>query len=343
MTSTTEKKKVENIIINPLKASGSARYTLFPLEDALENIWSHYKSQQRNFWTAEEIDMSKDREAFKKLTEKEQYFVIMVLAFFAASDGIVMRNITENFLSEVEAPEAVICYNWQNMMEGIHSECYSLLIDNYIESEQEKTRLFKAMETIPIIQKKAEWALKWLESKTATFAERLVAYACVEGIHFSGSFCAVFWLKKRKKGLEGLFLANELISRDEGQHTEYAYMLNRIMKGVGEALSTGRVLEIVQKAVLVEKEFVCEALPVALIGMNSDLMCQYIEFVADRVLVNLGVERHYQVSNPFPWMETISMVGKTNFFEKRLGDYGLANVKTRQTEHSNKFEFVTDF
>ena len=341
--SAVEEKHVATVAENPLKASGSARYTLFPLKDELMEIWNHYKAQQRNFWTAEEIDMSKDRAAFELLTKDEQHFVLMVLAFFAASDGIVMRNISENFLSEVEAPEAVTCYSWQNMMEGIHSETYSLLVENYLEDQKEKLKIFAAIENFPIIKKKADWALQWLEEETASFPERLVAYACVEGIHFSGSFCAVFWLKKRKKGLDGLFLANELISRDEGQHTEYAFMLNRLLRKYNQALDGHRILEIVQEAVEVEKEFVCDALPVALIGMNQDLMCQYIEFVADRVLVNLGAQRHYGSSNPFPWMDTISMVGKTNFFEKRLGDYGLANVKTQKTEHSNKFEFVADF
>jgi len=327
--------------VNPFAADGSARYTLFPIK--FQEIWEHYKKQQRSFWTVEEVDLSKEHIGWQTLSQDEKHFVKMVLAFFAASDGIVMRNISENFLQEVEVPEACICYAWQNMMEGIHSELYSVLIDTIIPDTKEQDRLFAAMETIPTIRKKAEWALHWIGSKSATFAQRLVAFAAVEGIFFSGSFCSIFWLRKRKIEMPGLFLSNEFIARDEGMHTEYACLLYGILRQHGQGLGDQEFHQLMTDAVDVEKEFVNSSVPVALVGMNADLMCQYIEYVADRLMESLGHEKAYGTKNPFPWMETISMAGKTNFFEKRSGDYGMANVKTSKTQHTHEFQFVKDF
>jgi ribonucleotide reductase beta subunit family protein with ferritin-like domain len=344
--SEVEEKDVERRVcpsppVNPFAAEGSGRYTLFPIK--FQEIWEHYKKQQRSFWTVEEIDLSKERIGWQGLSDHEQHFIKMVLAFFAASDGIVMRNISENFLQEVEVPEACICYAWQNMIEGIHSEMYSVLIDTIIPDTKEQDRLFASMETIPTIRKKAEWALRWIDSKTATFAQRLVAFAAVEGIFFSGSFASIFWLRKRKIEMPGLFLSNEFISRDEGMHTEYACLLYRILRRHGQGLGDQEFHQLMREAVEVEQDFVKSAVPVALVGMNADLMAQYIEYVADRLMESMGHEKLYRVKNPFPWMETISMAGKTNFFEKRSGDYGMANVKTAKTQHTHEFQFVKDF
>lgn len=298
-----------------------SRFVLFPI--VYQDIWDKYKQQTAVYWTAEEIDLSKDRTDWDKLTENERYFIKNILAFFAGSDGIVLENLGTRFLSEVQIPEARCFYGFQLMMENIHSETYSLLIDTYIKDPQEKMKLFNAIETIPCVKNKAEWALKWIGDKKASFALRLIAFAIVEGIFFSGSFCAIYWLKKRGL-MPGLTFSNELISRDEGLHTEFAtllynnYIVNKEDKEVVE--------QIIKEAVNIEKEFITESLPCNLIGMNSQLMKQYIEFVADRLLTQLGYDKIYHNNNPFDFMEMISMTGKTNFFEKRVSEYSKAGV-----------------
>lgn len=304
------------------------RFVLFPIKYG--TIWEMYKKHMASFWTAEEIDLSQDTKDWKALSNDEQHFVKMVLAFFAASDGIVLENLAERFMSDVQVPEARCFYAFQMAMENVHSETYSLLIDTYIKDPSEKQHLFHAMETIPSVARKGEWALKWIKSSDS-FAERLVAFAAVEGIFFSGSFCAIFWLKKRGK-MPGLTFSNELISRDEGLHTDFACLLYSMLE---ERLSRDRVLEIIGNAVEIEKEFVTTSLPVSLIGMNADLMSQYIEFVADRLIVTLGYEKHYGTSNPFEWMEMISLQGKTNFFEKRVGEYQKAGVMSSLNEEES--------
>lgn len=274
-------------------------------------------------WRAEEIDLSKDMKHWESLTEKERHFIKMILAFFAASDGIVVENLGMRFLSEVQLPEARTAYGFQLMMENVHSETYSLLIDTYIKDKEEKTKLFQALDNFPCIRKKGDWAIKWINDNRSSFAARLVAFACVEGIFFSGAFCSIYWLKKRGL-MPGLTFSNELISRDEGMHTDLAVMLfNKLNK----KLNKSKVKEIVREAVSIEKEFICEALPCKLIGMNAKLMSQYIEFVADRLLVQLGCSKEYKVENPFDFMEMISLEGKTNFFEKRVADYSLVSDK----------------
>lgn len=282
-----------------------------------------YKFHAAAFWTAEEIDLAEDAKDWKKLNANEQHFLKHVLAFFAASDGIVNENLVTNFADEVQWAEARCFYGFQIMMENIHAETYSLLIDAYITDPDEKTHLFNALETVPSVRKKGTWALKWLSRKKGSFAQRLVAFAAVEGIFFSGSFCAIFWLKKRGL-MPGLTFSNELISRDEGLHCDFACLLhNKLIRGAGENM----IHRIIAEAVEIEIEFVTSALPVELIGMNAGLMRQYIEFVADRLLVSLNSSKLYNVSNPFPWMEMISMQGKTNFFEKRVGEYQKSGVK----------------
>jgi ribonucleoside-diphosphate reductase beta chain len=282
-----------------------------------------YKLHAAAFWTAEEIDLAEDAKDWKKLNANEQHFLKHVLAFFAASDGIVNENLVTNFADEVQWAEARCFYGFQIMMENIHAETYSLLIDAYITDPDEKTHLFNALETVPSVRKKGTWALKWLSRKKGSFAQRLVAFAAVEGIFFSGSFCAIFWLKKRGL-MPGLTFSNELISRDEGLHCDFACLLhNKLIRGAGENM----IHRIIAEAVDIETEFVTSALPVELIGMNAGLMRQYIEFVADRLLVSLNSSKLYNVSNPFPWMEMISMQGKTNFFEKRVGEYQKSGVK----------------
>jgi ribonucleotide reductase beta subunit family protein with ferritin-like domain len=274
-------------------------------------------------WRAEEIDLSKDMKHWESLTDPERHFIKMILAFFAASDGIVVENLGMRFLSEVQLPEARTAYGFQLMMENVHSETYSLLIDTYIKDQAEKTRLFQALNNFPCIKKKGDWAIKWINDNRSSFAARLVAFACVEGIFFSGAFCSIYWLKKRGL-MPGLTFSNELISRDEGMHTDLAIMLfNKLNK----KLNKSKVKEIVREAVTIEKEFICEALPCKLIGMNAKLMSQYIEFVADRLLVQLGCTKEYKVENPFDFMEMISLEGKTNFFEKRVADYSLVSDK----------------
>lgn len=310
----------------PLLMENKNRFVLFPIQH--KEIWEMYKKHEASFWTAEEIDLSQDQKDWDSLSGDEKHFIKHILGFFAASDGIVLENLGERFLTEVQLPEARCFYGFQLAMENIHSETYSLLLDTYIKDTQEKADMFNAIETVPAIQKKAEWAMKWITCGN-TFAERLVAFAAVEGIFFSGSFCAIYWLKKRGK-MPGLTFSNELISRDEGLHCDFACLLyNNLQK---TKLPESTVLEIIKNAVTIEKEFVCDAIPCALIGMNAQLMSQYIEFVADRLLDALGCKKVYNVTNPFEWMEMISLQGKTNFFEKRVGEYQKAGVMSSEAD-----------
>lgn len=306
--------------IEPILQENPNRFVLFPIQH--DDIWAFYKKSEASFWTAEEIDLSADLvDWHEKLNDDERHFVKHVLAFFAASDGIVNENLAENFVAEVQYTEAKFFYGFQIMMENIHSETYSLLIDTYIKDPKEKDFLFNAIDNLPCVTKKANWALRWIEQ--GSFAERLIAFAAVEGIFFSGSFCSIFWLKKRGL-MPGLSFSNELISRDEGMHCDFACLLYN--DHVVNKLPKDTVRDVIVDAVTIEKEFVSDALPVGLIGMNADLMCQYIEFVADRLLVALNHEKIYNVENPFPWMDMISLQGKTNFFEKRVGDYQKSGV-----------------
>ena len=298
------------------------RFVLFPLQH--HDIWEFYKKAQASFWTAEEIDLSSDLSDWEKLNAGEQHFVKHVLAFFAASDGIVNENLAENFVSEVQYTEAKFFYGFQIMMENIHSETYSLLIDTYIKDKEEQNHLFNAIDTVPAVQKKAEWALKWIGSES--FVERIIAFAAVEGIFFSGSFCSIFWLKKRGL-MPGLSFSNELISRDEGLHTDFAVHLYK--HHIQDKLSKERLIEIIDSALTIEKEFITEALPVSLIGMNYDLMKQYLEYVSDRLLIDLGVGKVYNSDNPFDFMKNIAMENKTNFFEKRVGEYSKQGVGSK--------------
>ena len=310
--------------IEPMLEENLDRFVLFPIEH--DDIWTSYKH------------LAEDLKDWKNLNKDEQHFVKHILAFFAASDGIVNENLVMNFSNEVCWPEARAFYGFQIMMENIHAETYSLLIDTYIEDEKEKDHLFKALETVPSVQKKGDWALKWLSRKRGSFAERLVAFAAVEGIFFSGSFCAIFWLKKRGL-MPGLTFSNELISRDEGLHCDFACLLhNKLLRGAGENV----IRRIIAEAVDIEIEFVTKALPVNLIGMNADLMTQYIQFVADRLLVQLECSKIYNVGNPFPWMEMISMQGKTNFFEKRVAEYQKAGVMDSASLGSVQQRFSVD-
>lgn len=316
----------------PILDDNPNRFVLFPIEH--DDIWSFYKKSEASFWTAEEIDLEPDLVDWNtKLNDDERFFVKHVLAFFAASDGIVNENLAENFVAEVQYTEAKFFYGFQIMMENIHSETYSLLIDTYIKDKEEKHKLFNAIETLDCVKRKANWALSWIDN--GSFAERLVAFAAVEGIFFSGSFCSIFWLKKRGL-MPGLSFSNELISRDEGMHCDFACLL--YTEHLVNQLPKSTVVEIITEAVNIEKEFVTDALPVKLIGMNSDLMTQYIEFVADRLLVELGNEKIYNATNPFDFMEMISLQGKTNFFEKRVGEYQKAGILSKETNTS----FSTD-
>jgi len=300
----------------PLLKDNPNRFVILPIQ--YDDIWAMYKKAQASFWTAEEVDLEKDlRDWNEKLKDDERYFISHVLAFFAASDGIVNENLVERFMQEIQIPEARCFYGFQIMMENIHSEMYSLLIDTYIKDRRERERLFNAIETFPAIKKKAQWALRWINSNRATYAERVIAFASVEGIFFSGSFAAIFWLKKRGL-MPGLSFSNELISRDEGLHTDFACLM---YKHLVNKPDKERVYEIVKDAVDIECEFLTEALPVRLIGMNSDLMVEYIKFVADRLLIELDCEKLYNTTNPFDFMENISLEGKTNFFEKKVGEY----------------------
>lgn len=306
------------------------RFVIFPIKH--KEIWDAYKKQQTSFWTAEEIDFSKDHNDWENLKLDEKHFIKHVLAFFAASDGIVNMNLLERFLNEVNVLEAKVCYTWQAMMENIHSEVYSLMIDTYIKDTTEKNYLFNAMKNIPCVQKKAKWAMKWIESEES-FAKRLVAFAIVEGIFFSGSFCAIYWLKERNL-MPGLTLSNEFIARDEGMHCDFACLLYSMLK---HKLDYDIIKEIVKEAVEIETEFITESLPCNLIGMNSSLMTEYIKYVADRLIRNLGYKNMYNASNPFNFMENISLQGKTNFFESRVSQYKKADL-SKQT-----FSFDDDF
>lgn len=306
------------------------RFVLFPIK--YPKIWEMYKKAEASFWTAEEIDLSHDQKDWEKLNDGERHFVSHVLAFFAASDGIVNENLAVNFMQEVQLPEARCFYGFQIMIENIHSETYSLLIDTYIKDSKEKDRLFHALETVPCVKKKAEWAIRWISN--GSFAERLIAFAAVEGIFFSGSFCSIFWLKKRGL-MPGLSFSNELISRDEGLHCDFACLLYEMLE---VKPSEKEVQAVIADAVKIEQEFVTSALPVDLIGMNAKLMSQYIEFVADRLLVSLGCNKIYNTTNPFDFMELISLQGKTNFFEKRVAEYQKAGVMGNKDEKLFKMD-----
>jgi ribonucleotide reductase beta subunit family protein with ferritin-like domain len=319
--------------IEPLLQEDDNRFVMFPIAD--DSIWQMYKKQVDCFWRAEEVDLSKDLTHWETLTDKEKYFISMILAFFAASDGIVLENLGMRFMSEVQLPEARAFYGFQIAMENIHSEMYSLLIETYINDKTEKNKLFHAIENFPCIKKKADWAIKWINDKRSSFATRLIAFACVEGIFFSGAFCSIYWLKKRGL-MPGLTFSNELISRDEALHTEFAILL---YTKLNKKLTKSRINDIIKEAVEIEKEFINEALPCRLIGMNAKLMSQYIEFVADRLCLQLGYDKIYNSTNPFEFMELISVEGKTNFFEKRVGEYALATKDRRGDEFDLDCEF----
>ena len=320
--------------MEPLLAPENNRMTVYPIKN--KSIWEAYKQQMAAFWTAEEIDFSKDFDDFKKLNENEQHFVKMVLAFFAASDTIVNINLAERFTQEVQSREAVVAYQFQIMMENIHSEVYSLMIDNIVRDKTEKTKLLNAIEHFDCIKKKAEWAFKWIKSDTP-FAQRLIAFAIVEGIFFSGSFCSIYWLKK-KNLMPGLCDSNELISRDEGMHTDFACLLYSQIK---KRLDYSIVKKMFEEAVEIERQFICESLPCSLLGMNNELMTDYIKFVADRLLVTLKYPKIWGTKNPFDFMESISMEGKTNFFESRPTQYQKSAVLNISNE--NQFELTDDF
>ena len=319
----------------PLLKNNSSRFVLFPIKYG--DIWEFYKKAEASFWTAEEIDLSQDIKHWEdKLTKDERFFISRVLAFFAASDGIVNENLVVRFSKEVQIPEARCFYGFQIMIENIHAETYSLLIDTYIKDPKERDFLFRAIETVPCVGKKADWALRWIEDQAAPFGERLVAFAAVEGIFFSGSFAAIFWLKKRGL-MPGLTFSNELISRDEGLHCDFACLLHRHLN---IKTPPDTICRIITEAVAIEQDFLTEALPVALIGMNCGMMCRYIEFCADRLLVALGLPKHYNTENPFDFMDLISLQGKTNFFEKRVGEYQKAGVASGD---SKQFTLDADF
>jgi ribonucleoside-diphosphate reductase beta chain len=322
--------------VEPILQENKNRFVIFPIKH--HDIWEWYKKMEASFWTAEEIDLSQDINDWNnKLNDEERYFIKHILAFFAASDGIVNENLAENFVNEVQYAEAKFFYGFQIMMENIHSETYSLLIDTYVKDESERDELFNALEVFPAIKKKADWALKWIESDS--FAERLIAFAAVEGIFFSGAFCSIYWLKKRGL-MPGLTFSNELISRDEGVHCDFAvhlhnhHLVNKVPKS--------RIREIIVDALNIEREFITESLPVSLIGMNAALMTQYLEFVADRLLVELGCDREYNTSNPFDFMDMISLQGKTNFFEKKVAEYQKSGVMNTDSQ-AQKISFDADF
>jgi ribonucleoside-diphosphate reductase subunit M2 len=320
---------------DPLLMDNPNRWVMFPIQ--YPAIWEMYKKHEASFWTAEEIDLSQDNKDWEKLSEGEQHFIKHVLAFFAASDGIVLENLASQFSTEVQLPEARAFYGFQMAMENIHSETYSLLIEQYIREPAEKERIFDAIHTMPAVREKAEWAVQWMQ-KDNSFAERVVAFAAVEGILFSGSFCAIYWLKKRGL-MPGLTFSNELISRDEGLHTEFACLLYGMLQN---KLPDEIVHGIIKGAVAAERRFICDALSCDLIGMNNELMTKYIEFVADRLLTALGHPKLFNASNPFDWMELISLQGKTNFFEKRVGEYQKAGVMASTNESSDGPGFALD-
>ena len=319
--------------LEPLLMPDDNRFVMFPIK--YQDIWDMYQKQVDCFWRPEEIDLSKDLTHWDALNKDERFFISMILAFFAASDGIVLENLAERFMSDVQVSEARAFYGFQIAMENIHSHTYSNLIETYIKDKEEKHMLFNAITNFPCIKKKSDWAQKWIHDNRSSFATRLVAFACVEGIFFSGAFCSIFWLKKRGL-MPGLTFSNELISRDEALHCEFAVLLySKLVK----KMDKNRIHEIIKEAVEIETEFICEALPCKLIGMNSELMTQYIQFVADRLCVQLGYKKIYNVSNCFDFMELISLESKTNFFERSVSDYALANKRTTD----NDFEFTNDF
>lgn len=325
---------MSKILDEPLLQETKNRFVLFPIKH--HDIWQMYKQAEASFWTAEEIDLAQDLKDWENLNDGEKHFISHVLAFFAASDGIVNENLVVNFMKEIQQPEARCFYGFQVMMENIHAETYSLLIDTYIKDIKEREHLFNALETVPCVSKKAEWALRWIDSEH--FTERLIAFAAIEGIFFSGSFCSIFWLKKRGL-MPGLSFSNELISRDEGLHCDFACLLYN--NYIQNKLTKERIIQIITEAVEIEKEFVTDALPVDLIGMNAKMMVEYIEFVADRLLTELGCEKYYKSSNPFDFMEMISLQGKTNFFEKRVAEYKKAGVSS--TKDQQTFSLDEDF
>ena len=317
----------------PLLIPDDNRFVMFPIKH--NDIWQMYEKQVDCFWRPQEIDLTRDVKHWETLNEDEQLFISMILAFFAASDGIVLENLATRFMSDVQLSEARAFYGFQIAMENIHSHTYSLLIETYIKNDEQKDILFRAIEHYPCIKKKAEWAKKWIHDNRSSFASRLVAFACIEGIFFSGAFCSIFWPKKRGL-MPGLTFSNELISRDEALHTEFAILLySKLMKKLNKA----RIHEIIKESVEIEIEFICEALPCKLIGMNSELMTQYIQFVADRLCVQLGYDKIYNTANPFSWMELISLEGKTNMFEKKIAEYSLAN----KTKTDDIFNLTEDF
>jgi len=320
-------------IVEPLLSPDDKRFVMFPIKD--QDIWNMYKKQVDCFWRAEEIDLSKDSIHWDNLECDEKYFISMILAFFAASDGIVLENLAMRFMGDVQIAEARAFYGFQIAMENIHSETYSILIESYIKNTEEKTKLFNAIENFPCIKKKSDWAQKWIHDNRSSFATRLVAFACVEGIFFSGAFCSIFWLKKRGL-MPGLTFSNELISRDEALHCEFAILLYSKMV---KKMSKARIHELIKEAVEIETEFICDALPCRLIGMNSLMMTQYIQFVADRLAVQLGYDKIYNVTNCFPWMELISLQSKPNMFERQNGEYALANKSNADIA----FELNEDF
>ncbi len=320
----------------PILIENPNRFVIFPIQH--QDIWEFYKKAEASFWTAEEVDLIQDINDWEnKLNDNEKYFITNILSFFSFSDGLVAENLSMNFVNEVQYPEAKFYYFFQAMIENIHNEVYSLLIDTYVKNEEEKNKLFKAIEYNPTVAKKANWALKWIGSDN--FVERLIAFAVVEGIFFSGSFCSIFWLKKRNL-MPGLSFSNELISRDEANHTDFACLLynNHIVN----KLSNERILEIVLDAVKIEKEFITESLPVDLIGMNSKLMSEYIEFVCDRLLVALNQPKYFNTSNPFTWMEQIAITNKTNFFEKRVAEYNKSGISDKINSNNNDY-FTNEF
>ncbi|XP_014219902.1 ribonucleoside-diphosphate reductase subunit M2 B isoform X1 [Copidosoma floridanum] len=323
--------------LEPLLMENPRRFVIFPIQ--WPDIWQMYKKAEASFWTVEEVDLSKDLKDWQKLNTDEKHFISHVLAFFAASDGIVNENLVERFSQEVQVTEARCFYGFQIAIENIHSEMYSILIDTYVSDPEKREFLFNAIETLPCVTKKANWALNWISNESATFAERVIAFAAVEGIFFSGSFAAIFWLKKRGL-MPGLTFSNELISRDEGLHCDFACLL---FKHIVQKPSPEKVTSIIKDAVEIEQEFLTDALPVEMIGMNCKLMCQYIEFVADRLLQELGVPKLYGSENPFDFMEQISLEGKTNFFEKKVGEYQKWGVMQERDNTENTFSLEADF
>ncbi len=320
---------MKNYLLEPT----TDRYCLFPIKDI--EIWDFYKKSVSSFWTTEEINFSGDLKDYNNMSEGERYFIKMILAFFASSDGVVNENLVLRFSNEIQLPEARAVYSIQNFMETIHSETYSLLIDSYIKDKDEKMKCFNAIQEYPCIKKKCEWGMKWISDKESSFEKRLIAFACIEGIFFSGAFCAIYWLKKRGL-MKGLCFSNELISRDEGLHTEFAVLL---YTKYCERLEEKEIYTLFKECVDIEKEFIIDALPCRLIGMNSNLMTQYIEYVADRLLIQLGYDKLYNAQNPFSFMEAISIESKTNFFEKRVAEYSLADGGSRETA----FNFAGNF